>query len=280
MLVVALLTGAATVIIEITVQRTGARVAQGSTDLKRVFSAIALATGLSSTLSPMIMGLLVDGFGFRIAFGLLVLLPVIVALVAMRVVRIAPGPVAAQATGTAWSLLKLPAVRRVLLVNLMLASSWDVHLFAVPVLGHERQMSASAIGLVLGCCSVGVFSVRVIITRWGEHFEEWQMLRAAMATAMVLLAVYAWLPGLPGMMLGSCLLGMCIGASQPNVLAALCKVTPEQQVGQVLGLRIIATNGITAGMPLVYGAVATATTVAVPLGLIAAALAAVLMVVR
>ena len=41
-------------------------------------------------------------------------------------------------------------LRRLLLVNWLLSASWDVHSFVVPMLGHERGISASAIGIVLG----------------------------------------------------------------------------------------------------------------------------------
>ena len=37
-----------------------------------------------------------------------------------------------------------------LLVNWLLASCWDVHTFVLPILGHERGLSASVIGAILG----------------------------------------------------------------------------------------------------------------------------------
>ena len=52
--------------------------------------------------------------------------------------------------GTAWDLLDSPGLKRLLLVNWLLSMCWDVHSFAVPILGHERGYSASTIGLVLG----------------------------------------------------------------------------------------------------------------------------------
>jgi hypothetical protein len=40
--------------------------------------------------------------------------------------------------------------RRLLLMNWALSSCWDVHTFVVPILGHERGLSASVIGTILG----------------------------------------------------------------------------------------------------------------------------------
>ena len=61
-----------------------------------------------------------------------------------------PPPPAPNRPPDPWDLLLAPGLRRLLLVNWLLSSSWDVHSFLVPILGHERGFSASAIGLVLG----------------------------------------------------------------------------------------------------------------------------------
>ena len=52
--------------------------------------------------------------------------------------------------GKAWDLVREPMFRRLLLVNWFLSSCWDVHTFVLPVLGHERGLSASVIGSILG----------------------------------------------------------------------------------------------------------------------------------
>jgi hypothetical protein len=49
----------------------------------------------------------------------------------------------AAAARTAWSLLKAPGMRRLLTVNWLLSMSWDVHSFAVPLLGHERGLQVA-----------------------------------------------------------------------------------------------------------------------------------------
>ena len=54
----------------------------------------------------------------------------------------------------AWDLLREPMFRRLLLVNWLLSSCWDVHTFVLPVLGHERGLSASVIGSILGAFAV------------------------------------------------------------------------------------------------------------------------------
>jgi MFS family permease len=166
-----------------------------------------------------------------------------------------------------WSLLRNPALRNLLLVNLALASCWDSHSFVVPVLGHGRGLSASAIGVVLGSFAVAATVVRLGISRWSDHLHERTALRLAMGLATLACALYAWLPGVAGMVAGSSLLGLALGSVQPMVLAMLHQVTPHERHGQALGLRMLFTNAATIVMPLMFGLLAAATLPAAPMWL-------------
>ena len=95
-----------------------------------------------------------------------------------------------------------------------------------------------------------------------------------MGLATTMLVVYAWLPGTPGLMIGSALLGLALGSVQPMILATLHQVTPPDRHGQALGLRMLATNGATVAMPVGFGLLAAATVTAAPLWLMAGLLVA------
>ena len=71
-----------------------------------------------------------------------------------------------------------PALRRLLLVNWLLSSSWDMHGFVVPVLGHERGISASAIGAILGLFAAAVAAVRLVMPLLAHRLREEQVLAA------------------------------------------------------------------------------------------------------
>jgi predicted MFS family arabinose efflux permease len=130
--------------------------ARDAQDLKRVFSWVALGPALSNSLAPVIVGLLIDHGGYRAAFAFALLLPIAAWALGRWVPRQHLGPPARDEgpRRAAFDLLRHAPLRRLLLVNLALSSCWDAHSFAVPVLGHARDMSASAIGLVLGSFSV------------------------------------------------------------------------------------------------------------------------------
>lgn len=270
----ALLTGAAACLAEVAVQRTAGRLVQRAGALQRVFSWIALASALSNTISPIVIGIAIDHGGYQPAFLFAAVLP-LVAGWCMHKVRGAPvTPSSNEASPRgAVHLLRLKPLRTLLALNLALAASWDVHLFAVPVIAHERQLSASSVGWILGACSMGAIAVRVLIARWGDRLDERRALRGVALVTLTTLIVYAWLPATWGLMLGSAVIGVAIGAMQPLVLSAMFKAVPPDQHGQALGLRVFSTSGATAGMPVIFGALAAASTVAAPLWLMAALVA-------
>ena len=265
-----LLSGGAVAVAAVAIQREAGLMASGPSELKKVFSWVALGPALSNAIAPILTGVLIDHAGFRWAFALAVLLPPLAWLVARQVPRHTPPPqTKAARERPAWELLKLQALRRLLFVNIILSACWDAHSFVVPVVGHAKGLSASSIGLVLASFAVAATGVRLAIVRWGEAVEELRALRWAMGLAMLMLAVYAWLPGTPGLMFGSALLGLALGSVQPMVLSMLHRVTPHDAHGQALGLRMLMVNAATVSMPTGFGLLAAATLKAAPMWLMA-----------
>lgn len=254
--VAALLTGGGTCFALVAIQRTAGRSVQGSDALRRVFSWLAIGPAVSNFIGPFVSGVLIDLAGFRAAFAFLTVLPLATLWWARRVPREAP-PAEGRGTasgGTAWELLRLPALRRLLLVNWTLSACWDVHTFLVPVLGHERGLSASAIGSILGGFSIAATAVRVLIPMLAHRIREWQVLVGAMVSTAVLFAVYPLIRPAWAMGLCSLLLGLALGSVQPMVMSALHQITPSHRHGAALGLRMMVINLSSMAMPLLFGA--------------------------
>ena len=273
-----LLTGGALSTAAVTVQREAGRMARDADDLKRVFSWVALGPALSNTAAPVLTGLLIDHVGFRAAFAFGALLPLLGAWAAWQVPRGAPAAPAnagpALPGSGAFDLLRIPVLRNLLLVNVAMAAAWDSHSFTVPVVGHARELSASAIGLVLSSFALASIAVRVAIVRWGDRIGEQRALMGATSLATVALLAYAWLPGTLGMMAGSAVLGIALGSVQPMVLSMLHQAAPPDRQGQALALRMLFTNAATISMPLLFGLLAATSSNAAPMWLMAALLVA------
>jgi len=270
-----LLCGGAVSVAAVAMQREAGLMAEEPGELKKIFSWMALGPAMSNALSPIIAGLLIDHIGMTAAFGFATALPLLAWALARKVPRNPPRVYTKSfREPAAWDLFRLPAYRRLLLVNLALSAGWDAHSFVVPVVGHARGLSASSIGLVLGSFAAAATVVRLAIVRFADDIDEAKALRGAMTLATLTFIGYAWLPGTFGLMCGSALLGTALGSVQPMVLAMLHRATPAERHGQALGLRMLTLNTATVGMPVGFGMLAAATALAAPMWVMAAALVA------
>jgi MFS family permease len=235
----------------IAIQRSAGRSARDVTELKRVFSWMGMAPSFSNVVGPMLAGVLIDAFGFREAFAALALIPLL-SLLCARFVPREPARVAdaTEVKPAAWDLLREPLLRKLFLVNWFMSASWDVHSFVVPVLGHERGLSASAIGTILGAFAASVTSVRFLIPLLAHRLSERHVLLGAMNIVALGLFVYPWTRGALSMTACAVVLGLALGASQPMVMTALHRITPAARHGQAIALRSMVLNSSSALMPL------------------------------
>ena len=244
----------------IAIQRTASQLATSSTERLRVFSWLGMAPSLANVVGPVAAGLMIDAGGFAAAYTLLLLMPVVSIIVAHRVPR-RPGPprsVAREPGSSRWDLLTAPGMKRLLFVNWLLSASWDVHSFAVPVLGHARGYNASTIGLVLGVFTAAVTLVRFAIPMLAHRLREVTVLRTAMLLTGAVFALYPF-AGTPWAM-GGCaiLLGLTLGAVQPMIMSTLHHLTPPHRHGEAIAFRSMAINFSSSVMPLAFGLAGTA----------------------
>jgi len=248
--VTALTCGAATGLAMIALQRHVGRLATNPTELKQVFSWMAIGPSISNFLGPFAAGLLIDAWGFRAAFLLLALLPSLAWFWVRGTVEHEPvAPALRNTSGSSWNLLRERAFRRLMLINWMLSSCWDVHTFLVPVMGHERGLSATVIGAILGVFALAATAVRLAMPWLAAHLRESVVIGAAMVSTALLFALYPLVQAAWAMGLLSILLGVALGSVQPMIMSTLHQITPHHRHGEALGLRAMAINGSSVVMP-------------------------------
>ena len=255
----ALLAGGAAGSALIALQRHVGRMATNPTEIKQVFSWLAIGPSFSNFIGPFAAGLMIDYGGFQAAFALMAALP----LISWWLVRGAPelkSPTLPKEgeSGGSWDLLAEPKLRRLLLVNWILASCWDVHTFVVPLLGHERGLSASVIGLILGSFAVAATVIRLALPIVAARLQEWAVIMGAMLVTALLLAVYPLLQSALLMGCFSILLGFSLGVVQPMIMSTLHQITPPHRHGEALGLRMMSINASSVLMPMMFGSAGAA----------------------
>ena len=143
------------------------------------------------------------------------------------------------------------------MVNWMLSSCWDVHTFLVPVLGHERGLSATVIGSILGGFALAATAIRLVMPWLAPRLRESVVIASAMLATAALFAIYPLAHAAWAMAALSVLLGVALGSVQPMIMSTLHQMTPHHRHGEALGLRAMAINGSSVVMPLLFGSAGT-----------------------
>jgi MFS family permease len=263
MCVSALAAGGATGMVVIALQRHVGRMAKNPEALKVAFSWLSLGPAVSNFVGPVLAGLLIDFagpqagdvVGFRWAFLLMAVFPLFTWVWVRSVPESPLSPELVNAAPRrALDLLAEPLMRRLLGVNWLLSSCWDVHTFVVPVLGHERGYSASVVGGILGAFAMAAAFIRVCLPFISRHVKEHQIITVAMVCTGALFAVYPLMPTAGAMLVCSVLLGLVLGTVQPMIMSTLHQITPAHRQGEALGLRLMSINASSVLMPVLFGA--------------------------
>ncbi len=251
--IAALCSGGATGIAVIALQRHVGRAAENPLQLKQVFSWLSIGPAVSNFLGPFMAGLLIDFVSFRAAFLFLALLPLATWFWVRNTKELPAIAPKTQEKKQFWDLLREPPMRRLMIVNWLLSSCWDVHTFVVPLLGHERGYSARVIGTILGAFAIAAAAIRILLPVLAHSLREWAVIAVAMVMTAMLFAVYPLMPTALSMGVCSVFLGFTLGCVQPMIMSTLHQITPEDRHGEALGLRLMAINGSSVLMPMIFG---------------------------
>ena len=224
--------------------------------------ALLIAPAAANFVGPFLAGMLIDHAGrapadmlaFRVCFAVMAALPLVCWLLARGADEPPLAPPLAGATPTrAWDLLREPMFRRLLFVNWLQSSSWDVHAFVLPVLGHDRGISASVIGSILGAFAVAAAVIRVVLPVIASRASERSVILSSTIVTALVFAVYPLLEAAWAMGVCSVILGFALGAVQPMVMSMLHQITPHTRHGEALGLRLMTINASSVAMPMLFG---------------------------
>lgn len=224
----------------------------------RNFGLLALGYSTSSIAGPLIAGFMIDHAGFRAAFAVLALMPLLpIAVLAGNHVRL-PGPHPAHNTHAQARTLDLIAdgnLRRVFLINGMIALAWELHTLFVPIYGNAIGLSASKIGVILAAFAAATFTVRLSMPLIAARIPEHRVLTSALYLAAVVYLAIPFSRSLTTLMPLSFCLGLALGVGQPMVMSLLHSLAPPGRMGEAAGVRMSLMNSMAVAVPLVFGAV-------------------------
>jgi MFS family permease len=224
----------------------------------RNFGLLAVGYSTSSILGPLVAGFLIDHAGFRAAFGVMALVPLvpIAVLATDRLPLPGPHPKRSEhARSSAFEWVANRDLRRVFLINAMIALAWELHTLFVPIYGNAVGLSASRIGVILAAFATATFTIRLMMPLISARVPEHRVLTSALYLAALVYAAIPFSRDAPTLMLLSFCLGLGLGVGQPMVMALLHSLAPPGRMGEAAGVRMSLMNSMAVAVPLVFGAV-------------------------
>jgi MFS family permease len=227
------------------------------------FATLGLGYAAGHLAGPVTAGYAIEYLGHTWAYLILASVALLPAAILFFDRRLDIRPAhASHARGKTLALLKLPGLRRAVIVSGLITTGWDLYGFYVPIYGHSIDLSASTIGNILGVFAVATFVVRVVLARLTRRFGIERVLRGAAFAAAVLFVPFALTTYVPALFALSFGIGLALGCSQPLTLNLAYNASPEGRSGEVTGLRLSINNVTHIGVPVASGALAAALGVA------------------
>jgi predicted MFS family arabinose efflux permease len=223
------------------------------------FNLYSLAIATADFVGPVLAGFLIDHRGHVATYlylSLLNLLALVGLLVLLRRVPAASKP-ADRRQQRMKDLLQSAELRRIFVTGAVVIGGLDLFQLYFPLYGHSVELSASAIGMVLGAFAAAAFVVRAMIPRLVRQFGEEVTLTYSLflaAATCVLIPFFS-----SAVLLGAIafVLGLGLGLGQPLSVMLTYNHSPAGRAGEALGLRIAINNSIHVVVPPVFGAIGT-----------------------
>lgn len=239
------------------------------------FSTLSLGYSISGLAGPLAAGFVIDYLGHATAylyFSLTTLIPVAV-LLFYRKLKLIEKPPAADRKHGAFDLLRLPELRKVLIMSAMIVTGWDLYMFYLPIYAHSIGLSASTIGIVLGIYAAATFIVRFSLPYLTRHYTARRVLAVSMYCAAVTFVLFPLVK--TALLLGalSFVIGLALGCGQPVTLLMSYNRSPAGRTGEATGVRMALNHFAHSAVPVMAGALGSAFGVAPVFILIAGILA-------
>jgi len=229
-------------------------------DRAKNFSTLSLGYSISSFIGPLSVGYAIEYAGHRHAYLYLALstLVALALLLSFRKLGNVQLPTKAEHTQSAFSLLLIPDLRKVLITGAMVVTGWDLYMFYLPLYAHSVDLSPSTIGIILGTFAAATFVVRFSLPQLNARFTARRVLSFSMYFGAAVFLVFpfaqnAWVLG--ALSFG---IGLALGCCQPITLLMSYNRSPPGRTGEVTGVRMTLNQFTHTIVPVIAGALGSA----------------------
>ncbi len=222
------------------------------------FAMLAMGFSTANLLAPIASGYLIDGFDYQTTYAFALSMAatgfVFCLVFILRQVPAVWTSVKRPAGTSSFELFSIPRVRNVLIICSFMSMAWDLQGFMIPVYGKAIGLSATEIGWILGTFAMATFTVRLFMPFISRRLSEWETITTAFGLGALAYFLFPIFDNFYALCAVAFVLGLALGASQPNVMTLLHTETPQGRVGEANGLRMMIINACHTTLPIAFGA--------------------------
>jgi len=245
-------------------------------DRAKNFSTLSLGYSISSLLGPLVAGYAIEYLSHAAAyliFSISTLVPIAVIWLHPKL-RTFEMPKSSGGKRSAFDLLRLPELRKVMVIGAMVVTGWDLYMFYLPIYAHSIELPASTIGIVLGAFAAATFIVRFSLPFLTRRYNARRVLSVSMFCAAAMFVLFPFVKGVWLLGALSFSIGLALGCSQPVTLLLSYNRAPEGRTGEATGIRFALNHFAHSTVPIAAGALGSALGLAPVFIMIAVVLAA------
>jgi len=233
----------------------------GSEHRARNFALVGMGFSAAGFIGPYLAGVAIDHLGHLSAFLLLAAFPTIPVLMLLFAPGFLPKPrkhADAKEARSALDLWRIGGLRRTFIASGIISSAWDLFQFYFPIYGHSINLSASAIGAVLGVFALATFIIRVLLRPITRRYTEAQILTGGIFVAAGAFVLFPFFTNAYVLAAIAFVLGLGVGCGQPMSMSLIYALAPPGRAAECAGLRVTVNNFMHLIIPLVFGSLGTA----------------------
>ncbi len=224
---------------------------------------IMFAPAFAAFFGPAVMGLLLDWAGKTPADhqSLLAIAALVVVLAWLSgwAVRKVPNHTGGRpesdrhAPGEGWVLLRNPRFRAVLVVNALSFTCWSSFLLIVPVMAHDRGLSATMVGAILGAFALTTAVSRPLLPKLTRVIARRRLMIGMNLACALLFVGFVAVQAVWVYIFSAALLGLTLGSVQVLLATNLADESPQEKLGEAMGIRMLTYSATSVAMPIILG---------------------------
>ena len=235
----------------------------GPEDRARNYSLLALGFSIASFLGPLIAGYSIDYLGYRTAYLVLAVGPLLAALLLWRKGSVLPRAAAVKKgekreQGSSFNLLRDPRMRDAIVASSLISVGWDLYQFYFPIYGHSIGLTPSTIGTIISTFALAVFSIRLVLARLARKYTEFELLLYGIGFAGAALLLFPLFRDPYLLALASFVLGLGCGVGQPMSMSLIYALSPPGRASEGAALRVMFNHGTHLIVPIAFGGIGSA----------------------